>query len=167
MMSAVLRIEKILYWITATLTVLLMSVMSVSAFYGVGCRYLLNAAPFWTEELARFMMVWMAMCAAAIGFRNHGHVGLEAIIDRCCPRRLRQWVLLVKDLAILVFFGYVIFFGVQFAAQGIPIVSPATGIAMVLPYAGIPVGGIFCFLQVAINILKDLHARAQPTVSQA
>lgn len=156
-MKTLLQVEKVLNWITVTITVVFVAIMSMSVFYGVICRYLFKSAPFWTEEVARFMMVWMAMSAAAIAFRNREHVGLEIIIDRVCPAHLRKWVVLATDLATLVLFGFVIFFGVKFAVQGIKIASPATGIPMVLPYAGIPIGGGFCFLQVLINTVKDFN----------
>ena len=156
-MKTLLQVEKVLNWITVTITVVFVAIMSVSVFYGVICRYLFKSAPFWTEEVSRFMMVWMAMSAAAIAFRNREHVGLEVIIDRFCPRHLKRWVVLATDLATLVLFGFVIVFGVKFAVQGIKIASPATGIRMVLPYSGIPVGGCFCFLQVLINLFKDFH----------
>lgn len=156
-MKALLRIEKVLNWITTTITIVFLAIMSVSVFYGVICRYLFKSAPFWTDEVSRFMMVWMAMSAAAIAFRNREHVGLEIIIDRYCPDDLRRWVILLMDMATLVFFGFVIFFGVKFALQGIKILSPATRISMFFPYSGIPIGASFCFLQVLINLFKDFY----------
>lgn len=163
-MKALLQVEKVLNWITVTITVVFIAIMCVSVFYGVICRYLLRSAPFWTEEVSRFMMVWMAMSAAAIAFRNREHVGLDIILDRFCPQNLKRWVVLTTDLATLILFGFVIYFGVKFAVQGIRIVSPATGIRMVWPYSGIPVGGSFCFLQVLINLFKDFHKKTIATI---
>ena len=156
-MKFLLHIEKVLSWITITITVAFVAIMSVSVFYGVVCRYLFNSAPFWTEEISRFMMVWMAMCAAAIAFRNREHVGIEFIMSKFCPKNFRKWVLLAMNLATLVFFGFVIVYGFKFAIQGVKIASPATGILMLLPYSGVPIGCSFCFIQVFINLFKDLN----------
>jgi TRAP-type C4-dicarboxylate transport system permease small subunit len=155
-MKIVLKFAKVLNTVSAVIVIAFVAIMSISVFYGVICRYLLKSAPFWTEEVSRFMMVWMAMIAAGIAFRHRQHVGLEFLMNRFCPPKIRKWVILFSDVLILIFFAFVIVYGVKFAVQGINIASPATGIRMVYPYSGIPVGGAFCFLQVLITLLEDI-----------
>ena len=157
-MGKIASADRYFNLISRWITISFMLVMTVSVFYGVICRYVFRSAPFWTEEVARFMMVWVALIGAAVAFRRREHVGLDFVVNLIFPRKSRRWVVLFNDVMTLIFFGFTIYYGFKFAAQGYKIASPATGMRMFIPYAGIPVGCAFCFLQVALNILRDLFA---------
>ena len=68
-------------------------------------RYVLNAAPNWTEEAARFGMLWMTGLMAPLAYRLGGFVAID-MLERALPRLLAGllglvllgltfWVLLV------------------------------------------------------------------------
>lgn len=157
MMDHLAKIEMFLNRISKGLVFLLLAFMSSSVFYAVICRYIFRSAPFWVEEVARFMMVYMAFFGVAIAFGVRGHVGLEFVVKRLIPERFRPFVVLFSDLLTLVFFFFVIYHGVRFAARGAGVISPATGISMLIAYCGVPIGSAFCFIQVLLNIIKDLN----------
>jgi TRAP-type C4-dicarboxylate transport system permease small subunit len=155
-MHKIKTFERYLNYASVWITISFIAIMTLSVFYGVICRYIFRSAPFWTEEIARFMMVWVALIGASVAFRKREHVGLDFIVKLIFPGKSRKWVVIFNDLMTLIFFGFAIYFGFKFAAQGYRIVSPATGMKMFVPYVGIPVGCIFCFLQISVNILRDL-----------
>ncbi len=154
-MKILLFCERILYRIGVVLVVASVAIMSLIVGYSIVGRYILNAAPFWPEEVARFMMVYMAMIGAAVAFKKREHVGLQFLLERVFPGKAKRWIIMLTDLWTLVFFAFVIVYGYKFASQGFGIVSPATEIRMVYAYAGVPIGGAFCFLQILINMFKD------------
>ena len=49
--------------------VIAVAVMALSASWQVVARYVLDAPPVWTEELARRAMVWAGMLGASCAFR--------------------------------------------------------------------------------------------------
>lgn len=156
-MNQLEHIERFLNLIAKVLVFLFLAFMSTSVFYAVICRYIFQSAPFWVEEVARFMMVYMAFFGAAVAFSKRGHVGLEFVVTRLIPERFRPYIILFSDLLTLIFFFFVIYHGVRFAVRGAGVISPATGISMLLAYCGVPIGCSFCFIQVLINIISDLH----------
>lgn len=160
MMNQLESIERLLNRISKVLVFLLLAFMSTSVFYAVICRYIFHSAPFWVEEVSRFMMVYMAFFGAAIAFSKRGHVGLEFVVTRVIPERMRPYVVLFSDILTLIFFFFVIYHGVRFASRGAGVISPATGISMLTAYCGVPIGCSFCFIQVLINSIKDLRKRA-------
>ncbi len=162
-MKTLLWFENILNRIGVFIVVVSVAVMSLVVGYSIIGRYIFSAAPFWPEEVSRFMMIYMAMIAAAVAFKEREHVGMQFIVDRVFPGRKKRWLVLLTDLWTLVFFGFVIVYGYKFAYQGISIVSPATQIKMVYPYAGIAVGGVFCFLQILINTFKSFFNAEEST----
>lgn len=162
-MKTLLMFESILNRIGVFIVVLSVAVMCLVVGYSIVGRYIFSSAPFWPEEVSRFMMVYMAMIAAAVAFKDREHVGMQFIVDRLFPGRKKRWLVLLTDLWTLVFFGFVIVYGYKFASQGIKIVSPATEIKMVYPYAGIAIGSAFCFLQILINTFKDFFNDIETT----
>jgi TRAP-type C4-dicarboxylate transport system permease small subunit len=50
-------------------------IMAVQVF----SRYALNSSLFWSEELARFMLVWLAFLGASLAYRRRVHPTLHSI----------------------------------------------------------------------------------------
>lgn len=68
-------------WIAATL----IGLMTIVILYQVVMRYAFNAAPNWSEEAARFMMLWMTGLIAPSGYRWGGFVAIDTVV-RILPR---------------------------------------------------------------------------------
>lgn len=49
-------------------------------------RYVIPLPLVWTEELARYLCVWITFLGAAIGFRERGHIVVEIILQKLSPR---------------------------------------------------------------------------------
>lgn len=82
----------------------LMGLMVVVILLQVVFRYVLNDALPWTEEAARFMMLWMAGLAAPSAYRWGGFVAID-MVPELLPRRvgaLLSFVLLFVALLVLV-----------------------------------------------------------------
>lgn len=123
----------------AALIVLLL-VMTASVVWQVFARYALAAAPSWSEEVARYLMVWVTFLGAAAVLRSGGHITVGVLADRL-PPRLRAAVLVVRDLVILFAAGVLALYGWRYAqAMGFQD-SAALEISMSIPYAALWVGG--------------------------
>jgi len=69
----------------------------------VFCRYVLGSALPWSEEAARFLMLWMTGLMAPTAFRRGGFVSIDMLV-LMLPRSLAavlQLVLLLLSLAVL------------------------------------------------------------------
>src|SRR5690606_32882522 len=44
-------------------------------------RYGYGGVPFFTEEVARYAMIWMALLAAAVGVREASHIRIDFVPD--------------------------------------------------------------------------------------
>ncbi len=63
------------------------AVMVLAILFQVFMRHVLADAPVWTEELARFLMLWMTGLMAPIAFRRGGFVAID-MVARVLPLRL-------------------------------------------------------------------------------
>lgn len=87
------RLHFVSKWISVFLLILMVCFILLQVFM----RYALNDAPNWTEEAARFGMLWMVGLMAPIAYRNGGFVAID-MLERALTRRLSA----LLSLALLV-----------------------------------------------------------------
>lgn len=78
--TAILAIGKVI-------AVIALAVMVVLILGQVFFRYILSDAPNWTEEAARFGMLWMTGLMAPLAFRMGGFVSID-MLERALPRMI-------------------------------------------------------------------------------
>ena len=137
----------------------LITVMVVSICYQVVGRYLLNHAPGWTEEVARFLMAWITMLGSAMVLRRDGHISVTVVAE-IMPEPVRLAMGWLRDTVILVMAGSLVYYGYQFALIGDRRDSAALEISMYYPYLSIPVGGALIAL---LLLLRRAGAEPEET----
>ncbi|MBB5722661.1 TRAP-type C4-dicarboxylate transport system permease small subunit [Loktanella ponticola] len=81
------RINATLLAIGKVIAIAALAIMVCLILGQVFFRYILNDAPNWTEEAARFGMLWMAGLMAPLAYRMGGFVGID-MLERALPRAL-------------------------------------------------------------------------------
>lgn len=115
--------------------------MAVIVAAQVFSRYGLNYSLFWSEELARFLLVWLTFLGATVAYFYGAHPGVDAIYRRLSPG-LQRGATLVVHGASLCLFSVMVIHGSQFAwfvrLQITPALSlPKWMIMGVVPMAGV------------------------------
>jgi TRAP-type transport system small permease protein len=78
-------IDKLLDYYCVALTKLmavLLAMMVVMVFTNVVLRYAFNSGISVTEELSRWLFVWMTFAGAIVAVREHGHLGTDFLVGR-------------------------------------------------------------------------------------
>ncbi len=128
--------------------------MAVLVAVQVFCRYVLNASLFWSEELARYMLVWLSFLGATVAYYRNLHPGVDVFTARISEKKQHLARLLVHFFSMALAL-VMIMSGVQFAWFVRLQISPALGISKwiilgVIPLAGVIIlaHGLLFFLQV-------------------
>jgi TRAP-type C4-dicarboxylate transport system permease small subunit len=66
--------------------VVCLALMVLLVFSNVVLRYAFNSGIAVSEELSRWLFVWMTFLGAVVALREHGHLGTEALVSRLGPR---------------------------------------------------------------------------------
>jgi TRAP-type C4-dicarboxylate transport system permease small subunit len=127
--------------------------ISVIIFFQVVFRFFIKIPLPWSEELSRYLMIWIGMLGASIALQEGRHIGVDILIERT-RGRIRQVLRIAAMLGVLWFLGLVIREGVSLAWANHAQLSPAMMIPMLLPYAAIPVGGAFMLIQSVCGLLQ-------------
>src|SRR3954451_362232 len=68
-------------------------------------RYLLNDSLAWTEEIARYGLMWVVFIGGAMVTRRNSHIAVELLANVMQPGPLRSALLVMVDLIKLAFIG--------------------------------------------------------------
>ena len=141
-------LEKILSW----LAILPFAGMVVLVFAQVYTRFLTTSSLTWSEELSRYLMVYM-VCAAILVARDKTHIRIENVTERLTGTAAKVVAVVagVIELAFLaiVVYGYIVFFPTAAMRA-----SATNHIPMTLVYLCIPIS---CFF-IAIYFVRDIVA---------
>lgn len=131
--------------------------MVTVVFIATLARYLNLFPMFWGEELARYIMVFMAYIGAGLGMKRGAHVGVSFLVDRFRNRKVR-FVLDLFRLGVILFFCVLIltYFNQIIRAQiSMGQTSPALFLPMWVPYSAVPLGMVLVGLRAAEAFWKS------------
>ena len=77
-------------WFVERFCVGLMILLVLDVWLGVLVRYLLPLDWTFMEELARYLMIWMALLAVSSGIAHREHIGVLVLFERF-PPQMRKW----------------------------------------------------------------------------
>lgn len=123
---------------------LLLLMMTVGALGQVIVRFVLpligfNASAAWTEEVARFSMIWTVFLGAAWALR-HGELIALDVVTHALPRAMGIAIKVLAYLACSAFCLLLIVIGLEFAEIGEIERSPVLGLSKWYVFMALPVG---------------------------
>jgi TRAP-type C4-dicarboxylate transport system permease small subunit len=89
---------------------LMILTMAAAICWQVFARYVLEAAPGWSEELARYLMIWVTMIGGATVLRSGGQMAVTSLLDRLPPIWQKRMlaardITMVAALVLLIWWG--------------------------------------------------------------
>lgn len=160
-----LRLDRFARMLERTLDAVLammLAVLVASLVWQVFGRYALDSAPDWSEELARYLMVWISMLGSAVVMRENGHITVPVLVD-ALPTRIRTVFLAVRDAVVLGTVYVLLSYGINLANLLKGQLSAAFEVSMALPYAALPAGAFLIGLAVVIaRLTRSPYARGNP-----
>ena len=137
--------------------VVLMGVLTVLGVYQVIGRAF-GAVPAWTEELIRFLFVWASCVGAAIGIKEHIHIGIDVIVN-LLPKIGQKISAILVQLLLLGFDVFIIKVGFDMVQKTMTQPSPALRLPMGYVYLAVPVMGILGIWYSVLEIIKLIREK--------
>jgi TRAP-type C4-dicarboxylate transport system permease small subunit len=142
------RMAGIQTWITFGAISLITACVATQVFV----RYVLQRPLFlWSEEVARFLLIWMVFLGIGIGVKNDAHFSMD-ILQSFLEKRWGAAVRLFNDLCMGLLLVLLVLAGLRFAWFGVFQTSPNLEIPMVWVLISIPIGGLAALLYLAERI---------------
>lgn len=136
--------------------ILMFGMMSI-IFVQVVARYAFHHSLSWSEEVGRYIFVWISFLGMVAAFKHGSHVSLDLLLQHLkgCSRKVLLWI---NGLLILVMSSAIFWSGVKLFQLGTRQMSPALKLPMHLVYLVVPISGILLVYFSARALWISFHA---------
>ncbi len=147
------KIDKIL----ARLLILIMSIMVINVLWQVFSRYFLGAPSSFTDELARYLMIWIGILGAAYVSGRNKHVAIDVLPSRLSIKTQKKLKLIVRILIILFCLFALVIGGSRlvYVTYVLDQYSPALQMPLAVVYMIIPISGLLIIYYKMSDILNQ------------
>lgn len=129
----------------------------VIAFSNVIARFIIGNSIDWSEEVCKFLVVWMAFGGSAYAFKMGANIGVSFFIDRL-PEKAQSYVGVITNIIIMLFYAILGYYGLSRVIDLIQKgqVSTAARIPLWLPYAAIPIGSVLVIIRLLQQLITNV-----------
>ncbi|AAU37148.1 MULTISPECIES: TRAP transporter small permease [Basfia] len=147
--------------ILAVFCVVLCIALVISVVWQVFSRYVLNAPSTVTDELARFLFIWVGLVGAAYGLGKKKHLAIDLLLMKleASPKKYAFLQLIINLISIFFITVIMCYGGMKLVLDTIAAgqISPVLGIQMGLVYLALPVSGFFMLIFSARDLFAELR----------
>ncbi|MBT8038635.1 MAG: TRAP transporter small permease [Xanthomonadales bacterium] len=138
------RMIRILDAFLSRFLILLMLLLVVAVLWQVTSRYLFSSPSSWTEEIARFLLIWISLSGAVYAFRTGMHLGLDILPKKLEGRAAAALKGFTITLIVLFSFTVLVYGGTSLVMMTWELkqYSAVLGLPMAWVYSVIPASGI-------------------------
>lgn len=134
------KIDQYLGYVLA----LIMAVMVINVIWQVFTRFVMGTPSSFTDELARYLMIWVGVLGAAYVSGKRMHVAIDILPGRLSKNNQVKLKIIVNCIVIIFCFAALVFGGFRlvYITYVLEQHSPALQIPLAVVYMIIPISGI-------------------------
>lgn len=150
MQRALARLGELTEWAIAAMMAALVAVTLLQVYF----RYFAGSSLDWSEELARYLFVWVAFLTGAVAIRRRAHIVVDLLVTRL-PARAQRVLAAGVVLLTLVFLAFLTAYGIVLVRVAWTQTTPGLGISRGYVFLAVPVGAALMFVNL-LDILREL-----------
>lgn len=157
-------LDRIAYGLNAAAEFLLwvlVAAVIVVTFVQVVFRYGLESSLSWSEELARYIFVWIIFIGTSVATRKRQHIFVEVLIA-LAPPALRRWADFIGVIASMLFFAVFAYVGWLLMLNAWNQYSTALDVRIAWVYAAAPLGAGLSILYLVVGLLQRWTGNEPP-----
>lgn len=133
--------NRLAEWVLALFLVAMTLLVGVQ----IAGRFVFAYSIFWSDELTRFLLIWISFLGMSVGVRRGAHPGIDTLVRRLPPWAARGCIA-AACLLTLLFFAVMVVYGGALVLRTWPQRSVSLGLRMSIPHLAIPVSGLLMSL---------------------
>lgn len=151
-----MQLRKTIDKILANFLVIIMAIMVLNVLWQVASRFILGSPSSFTDELARYLMIWVGILGAAYVSGRNMHVAIDVLPRRMSDPVQKRLTLIVRILIILFCLLAMVIGGSRlvYITYVLGQNSPALQVPLAVVYAVIPISGLLIIYYKFSDILK-------------
>lgn len=156
-MKIIKAVDEVIKWFL----VIIMAILSILGVFQVVGR-MIGVVPPWTEEAIRFLFIWASCVGAAIGIKEHIHLGIDVVVN-LFPFNIRKVFEVLVQVLLILFDLFLIVYGFQMVTKTMNQPSPALRLPMGYVYLSVPVLGLLGIFYGAQEIVAIIRKKEEVT----
>lgn len=138
--------------------VLLMILMVLSVLWQIASRYVLSSPSSFTEELSRFLFIWIGVLGAAYASGKRTHLAITILPEKLDEENKRKLFIVINILIALFAMSVMVIGGANlvYVNYSLGQSSAALGVPLSFVYTVVPISGL---LVVYYKIDEIIHSR--------
>ena len=151
-----MQLRKTIDKILANFLVIIMAIMVLNVLWQVASRFILGSPSSFTDELARYLMIWVGILGAAYISGRNMHVAIDVLPTRLSPPIQKRLMLIVRILIILFCLLAMVIGGSRlvYITYVLGQNSPALQVPLAVVYMVIPISGLLIIYYKLSDIIK-------------
>lgn len=149
------KVNKYLQWTI----IISMFVMLFVIFVQVICRYVLHHSLTFSEELARYLFVYIVFFGTAVVARENGHI-VMGVLTQKLRGKIAKYTKIAAYIFIMLFVIILFYHGLKMVILTAYQLSPALRIPMSYVYLAIPMASFVMFCNILILIIDTLRSNS-------
>ena len=129
--------------------------LGVTVFYQFFTRYVLNDSPDWTEEALRYMYVFVVFFGSSAAITERTHVSIAFLIEML-PRNLQIAVAVMSNLVIVVFLGFLLYWGIAATMSQSVIPLTTMDVPYSIVYVIVPITAVLMIVRLVAVMWEDV-----------
>lgn len=155
------RARGIVDSVLAKAVAVLMGALVLAVLWQVFTRFVVRDPSSWTEELARYLMIWVGLLGAAYAAGRHKHLAVDILAGKLSGNRARLLRIIVSLCAIL--FAMSALFGGGMRLVWVMLKLGQTSASLQVPlgyvYLALPLSGLLITFYATLDLRRDLRRR--------
>lgn len=135
-------VDNLISFVGRTLSAICLIVVLVSIFAQVFCRFLLGFSLTWSEEVGRYLLIWISFAGFGVLAKEKKMMSIMLLVD-LLPEKLKIAAKILADLLSITFMLIVCYYGFLLVGFTMMQVTVVTEIPMGYVYIVIPIGAAF------------------------
>jgi len=125
-------------------------------------RYIFKHSLIFTEELCRYLMVWIVFLASALAIRDGAHINITAAVKRL-PAQAQKWVQVATHGLVMIFLVFIAVEGFKILPQQLGQMCITIDVSLFYFYLAIPVGAVLMIIFMLPIFKKTFTGKAGAT----
>ena len=146
----------------------LLVVMCIVLFLQVVCRYVFNSPLVWSEELARYLFIWITFIGMGYGVLKHLHIDMSIVYTKF-PKKIQKIIQVLVNLFIAGCYGYILPASLKLLKAQHVLRSTTLPVQLSFVVAAVPVGCcllIVCLIIDTICTVMDIDGTSLEILSE-
>ena len=149
-------ISKINKYVEIALGIIMSSVVILTS-VEVFLRYIFGKSLLWSNELNRFLFIWLVFLGASVGCYNGSHLCMDVFLTKIRGKN-RRILNTIISLSTLIIIFIMIVYGFYITKKTMIQIYPVLKIPMGYAYLSIPVSSCLMFIYTIFNSIKNIRA---------